>query len=575
MRILLILFVILKIINLNAVPVNCQSLWHNGFPQEPGLNQMHCEEVSSIEGGKFKVFRYDDGFTNDAKEVSLIENLKTALLDSITTYKQFGKLNKIYVIYLNGVSDDNPFANATTFHQGFYGYEACPIIVYKKALTIKPEFQKQMMAHEVFHCFEAFNFEKQYHKPGSNFAENQEIVNWWAEGGAEFFSNVVYPTYNYEYENTISYDQNLSLHKQSNKYSTSAFFQSFANNSYTGPQEIINFFKMYLPSSGDGDDQQNGLSKYYLMYYIFHKFAGDYSTKTILDSSSVGNIPVSFIENYQSETVEKNNKTYTYDLKSFTLKTKLLAFEPDGLYKIRLMTSHELNDTQASYRKKESINPDWIQFYNTVPLEVDTNCADNKTKYEFLFTNTMPTPDMKNVSIEIEYKETPCLCKDLVPFDPCLYGKWQLNRDSFDIVMKNIQNANQNVEYIGSFGNMFMEIKQDKSYYVLNDEFGFNYIASPNDKPIPTKHIFGGELLAKVGAIDKETICLKNGDSSMYTDTEIIVNGDQFSTSTPMPFSGGQVKFFCNGSSVRMISNLPIGPGGSTIEQELIYDKIQ
>ena len=78
----------------------------------------------------------------------------------------------------------------------------------------------QAIAHEAFHCFQDWNFDRPAYNNNA----------WWLEGSAEFFSNVVYQDKNNEYVYLEDFDDhsiNKSLLQMD--YENFLFFQYLAN----------------------------------------------------------------------------------------------------------------------------------------------------------------------------------------------------------------------------------------------------------------------------------------------------------------------------------------------------------
>jgi hypothetical protein len=129
--------------------------------------------------------------------------------------------------------------------------ESCSVFIYPASLGDTVAGFQQVIAHELFHCFQAFNFDVR----GSYLAYPASA--WWVEGSATYFSNVAYPAVNLEWEHTGEFDsrsRTVALTQMS--YEATFFFQHLGNT--IGNKAIIGLLDT-LPVGGDEASHQAAL----------------------------------------------------------------------------------------------------------------------------------------------------------------------------------------------------------------------------------------------------------------------------------------------------------------------------
>src|SRR6185503_4641169 len=139
-----------------------------------------------------------------------------------------------------------------------------------------------LVAHDMFHCFQNQNLV--YHPV--DYAANQ----WWVEGTAVYFSNVVYPNVNVEYQFSSAFDAgyvNRSLFEMA--YENFIFFQYLGGVANNGA--IIGLIQD-MPRAGGVSAQRAYMAGYPGMDELFHEFAQAYLNGEIRDTSGPP-VPVS------------------------------------------------------------------------------------------------------------------------------------------------------------------------------------------------------------------------------------------------------------------------------------------
>ncbi len=151
-------------------------------------------------------------------------------------------------------------------------------VVQMAASTLRPpSYHKQVLAHELFHCF-------QFKQTGEAvWSAAGSAGDWWFEGTAEYFSNVVYPRANNEYQFLDALRELEPGHAVVDlSYEAFAFFQHFANRE--GNPAVVEFMQTMPPASGRGT-QIAAASAWPGMDELFHDYARAFVSDGIIDSS--------------------------------------------------------------------------------------------------------------------------------------------------------------------------------------------------------------------------------------------------------------------------------------------------
>ena len=212
-----------------AAQQDCRDLYAKGFP--PG-SSAECFVVKETESGSstIQVFLpaadqpegYDPAFADAALQ---------AVLDSLGTYSALeipGRsvvMKDIQVVFsLLDSARGTTLATVPTDP----GQEPCQIILFPLAMAISnpddPSAFQQTVAHEVFHCFQVWNYPA--------LAQNAlwSVQDWWGESTATYFSNVVYPGVNEEWGWIEDWNYNSGATPLVfGSYDNFGFFQYLAN----------------------------------------------------------------------------------------------------------------------------------------------------------------------------------------------------------------------------------------------------------------------------------------------------------------------------------------------------------
>lgn len=257
----------------------CDRIVRQDLPSPADLDGpcYHRREWTNRHGGINHRIYYPADWETDPSGLRRVLTAAVAIDWSLDTYVRQGRGGSIYLIFSTGLYSEERRAEGFV---GEYTDDWCSITLLDPAYGLDEDEFKQTVAHEVFHCFQAWNARPQYEH---FLAGNRDITAWWIEGTAEFFSNVAYPHTNAEWSRIDRFDvasaDNPIL---SMAYESTVFFQYMANR--WGNNAVVNLMGQ-LPDSGDSYDQASRLAGFMDMQNLFHDFAEDYLDQKIRDTS--------------------------------------------------------------------------------------------------------------------------------------------------------------------------------------------------------------------------------------------------------------------------------------------------
>ncbi len=377
----------------------CATLYQEGFPEDSTAT---CFEYNVVEvaGREYRLYIPVDLTTSDNRMLQaydILEGIPTAV-NTFLTYGDMPSADLVFTLLEDQVISST---QAVTWMESSGG--RCQIAIFPAFGNIAdPEQAKQVIAHELFHCLQYRNYyEKTILRSG----------NWWAEGTAEFFSNVAYPTANAEHEFLLAFSaESLESSLVKIDYPSWLFFQFLANQS--GNQAVMNLIEL-MPESGGVGAQLTALAAYPDIANLFHEFGKAYVEKTIQDAGG-GNLPPSIMVNRRIIRLETTDD-YTIPVGDFVLERYLLVFPED--------TFHTLSDNFDSsvtvkVRPNTSRSADWMDMPETMIA-----CEDR----QFVWLGTSARGDggeqTYTLTDEVEDRDIEC--------DRCLVGNWRMNNDSF------------------------------------------------------------------------------------------------------------------------------------------------
>jgi len=385
----------------------CQNLWITGFKDGSALV---CFEYVTVNVGTTRLSIYFPAFwsTSDPRRAYL-SLAAEAMQDSAKIYNAYrGDMQSVRLVFTElGSSTSSPKKDPTIWAAAAQdkGDSGCMVGVYPYATSQGADDFKQAIAHEMFHCFQISFLYPQAYKVKSSYND------WWVESSADFFSNLVYPTTNYEWGNLPAFDVNMKSNNLFHgSYENSAFFQFLANNAGISIPVIVDLLES-MPKSGGFAEQQAALAAFPDIANLWHKFGKEYIDAKIIDTSAEA-LPLSPSPNaYFSYGLGPKKDTFT--VKPFMITRPLLVFEKENKFSLA---------ASASGAGQHSMRPGWAPGeWSSPPAEIFSGC--DSSPYLLLLTSAAAGDVTYNLDLSVNGESSPGC-------DRCLVGKWLLENDS-------------------------------------------------------------------------------------------------------------------------------------------------
>ena len=405
---------------------DCAALWANGFP--PGSDaKCFLYKEATVGSSKVHVFypitTLPKGFTTAYADAAF-----QAVVDALKKYAGLAVpgrptvLKNIQVVFSLLPGKTGGMAVTPTEP----GHDPCQIILFPLAIEDN-EIRKakvsggpggppashaafqQNVAHEVFHCFQIWNF------PALSFEATWDVQDWWAESTAEYFSNVVYPTVDNEWrfmETWLSDSGSVPLFEES--YENFAFFQYVGNQQ--GNNGVLSLIDHLTPAAqGDEDAQAVRLASFPGIQALFDGYARDFMDGKIADASKkiFPSAPPLVLPPYQIGISQAG--TISLDAAPFTLVRYVLTFAPGHEYKLAATV-------QAGGGVHTSRPVEVAGAWGDLPASVKPACGP--TEYYLVMTTTLAASGPYKIALKVAQG-------DSIGCDTCLVGTWDLNIPSF------------------------------------------------------------------------------------------------------------------------------------------------
>lgn len=404
--------------------VACSELWEDGFPESADAI---CFEYTSemFQGSRIRVFGPATPTlpwgSQSEYSAAAAQGVKDSLQRfgglSVTGQPPFlGDVDVVFTL------DDTPKADALAIVPfKFAGGSGCRMVIYPMSVVdnekkkVSPQdfdVFKQTVAHEMFHCFTAWNFPDHWLYA---FKGGYEILDWWIEGAAEYFSNVVYPATNDEWFRGDSWRvRSATVPVVSMDYDNYGFFQYLGN--VLGNNGLLALLAK-TPLTGDEDGQAAALAAYPGMESLFDDYARAFMDGKILDTVGQGA--------YLQSTPVYVDPLHRLDITgpdSFSLATYPfvvtrygMVFKPEREYVLGPVVSGAAGLDAA--RLKDAPGA-----WGDLPQSVPAVCQEVRLYYLMTTTNALVSPFLVDLDL---------LTKEGAACDECLIGTWDLNVPSF------------------------------------------------------------------------------------------------------------------------------------------------
>jgi hypothetical protein len=393
---------------------DCAALYEKGFPAGSGLKCLLYKE-GGISGQLLRVF-----YPIPSVPLDYADQAYDGMMQAFQTYStlkpngaapQMKGADLLFVL-LPEIEDPTTLAMVPTTGSD----DRCLIVVYLGAIQENETGKSapddyghflQTIAHEMFHCFQTWNYPAQ--------ADGTwKVQDWWGEGTAEFFSNVVYPKVNSEWSWTGTFSYHSS-HRPLTEldYDNFVFFQYLADEQ--GLNAVLNLIGA-MPSTGNEADQAAALSKLSGMDALFHKFGQAFLDGQIIDSSgsAVPTLPAYVLP--EDVITVKEAQIRLLGGEPFVLKRYALVFPQGYRYTVAQIDKSKAPATASS--RIDLSNSAW----GDLPEQVLTACSP--VTYLQLVTTTQAGSGEAAVEVSLTPQEE-------LACDNCLIGTWDLDTPSF------------------------------------------------------------------------------------------------------------------------------------------------
>jgi hypothetical protein len=436
----------------------CEDLYTAGFPPDQDII---CYLVAQAPMGAEGVdVYYPADWASDPGSKAFADAAKTAVLDAWKTYKPFGTMGSVGVVFAMLQSGG---ASSLAEVPSESGDVSCLIVIYPLALTkYTPggsgasgiDGFKQTVAHEMFHCFQGWNYPEHF--------DDWSAQRWWGEGSAEYFSNLVYPAVNKEW-NRFPYfiykSANQSIFQMA--YENTLFFQFLEKK--IQPQGLISLFHL-LPTGQPHLAHMKMLSEYAGMSDYWHEFGRAIIDQKLVDTSGAA-IPASWLPDYWTDKVGIL-ATQAYDLpaRDFVLTRYDVALGGGLGYHLQAGTS----DDEVLPAARPIVAPPWTG----VKIDRDAGCA----RYAVLVTSlgTSGVPRTFKIDAVVDQPNQGGVC------DTCVLGRWRMSHQSYSDIFQTVTQGAEAlpVDNLLTSGDLELEARSDGTLLAEALPFGVQTIGS-------------------------------------------------------------------------------------------------
>lgn len=422
----------------------CAGLEDEGFDAVID-SEATCYLYREIQQGAYRYRVYYPAWWKDEPDkLSWVDDTMSALQDSAEVYTQLGDLEDINIVFSPVQPDD--LQNTLAYRTPVAEDQPCPITILPKGLGGGTDRYQQTLAHEIFHCFQAWNM-----------TENSgDTGEWWEEGSAEYFSNVVFPSTNDEhrflddYHNWAPYNTWFEF-----SYENFLLFQYLGNQ--LGNETVIQLLQE-TSAKGGIPAQQQYLTDYPNLHNLFQNFVVATLSTGIPDTSGeMITYPSAVVRPLRNITTETRE---VFPIEPFAAGRFGISYQEQKLYLQQVEI--EENILHASAPNPDRRDP---AAWGDLPEEVRSFCEEDHIYV--LAATTLNSAGTLAVEVT-EVQEASC--------DPCLLGTWQVDNDSFT---RSLEEAMNDAAAEADTGDPSIQVQQVTGEMTLSfNEKGRMHLAS-------------------------------------------------------------------------------------------------
>ena len=379
---------------------NCnQLLWPHVSPEDPNLNECTLFLTEQVNGVTVNIAHYARGWTDTTNTTNLLASIQQSAYDSINAYQKF---TTVPDLTFNVVATN---LDATTQASGWIPQlgTSCAISVYPNALAASGDNQKQLLAHEIYHCVQALMLRAPtptWDNDGSEYAP----YDWWLDGSADYMSNIVYPKNNLEYRWEQLFDPSKRIFRQS--YAASIFFQWMESTGTPGDGSTVNDFIADQSFTRSYIDERNRLAGRSDFNDLFLGFMEADKDDDIEDTDQLNTVPeLGLVWSVLTSPELNPTATFEIDMKTFTGNESVISLDQGQTVSI----SYDTAQDQLVMVYKTETDTDWSPVPNdpSSALSLDVPCGDTGMAVTFL---TISTDAVSTASAVITVTQTDVDC---------------------------------------------------------------------------------------------------------------------------------------------------------------------
>jgi len=542
---------------------NCAELWGAGFPHpEHQRERFDCQEYRGSGTSDGVVELYYPAEVDPIAQAEHLSAIAEGLGTSVERYRTLGRMPKITAVWskypaFRDVDGSTTYAEA--FIDRFAGIEGCPVIIYPVAQSWSRDNLKQLIAHELFHCFQKIHYPTQ-----ASLANNSGVGLWWVEGTAQFFSNWVYPSVNLEYSNMFDpYQPTQPLTQQSFGYGNVHFFQSYFNQSGHDASSLL-AFSSGMPTTA-GASQEQALAAVSEVGQKFHRFAEEMVTASLIDSDG-REAPLAPVEPASALTITTaEHQEHEHSVIPFTIFPIRLNVPMKGRYRLSIRLPE---GARASF--KHADESEW----RPLPPTLETPC-DLDERYDLLITSSRPEMTFQTARLTVDREEKmDCPCDVAArPTHACLFGTWTLDHESVRQFVE--RTMGPRTTFLGSEGDVRMTFTPDGEVRWNVSGWTIRAILQMGRKQAKWTSVSNGLVRSQYSNQGTGTVCSATQETTLSTMATIEMDGHVITQPNPAPVDGlGRLfTYECSGDQLIYREAIGVGPGGSNMRFDYVLHR--
>ncbi|MEX0663348.1 MAG: hypothetical protein WD598_01105 [Acidimicrobiia bacterium] len=357
----------------------CRSLFP-GFEDDTPAGRCHPVDEIVIDDATVRVYVHED--VADAPDAEVRERTADAVQRSFLEYTLLGVMPPVDIVVVPELSVD-AYAESGPDDRG-----TCVTFVSRSTYR-RDRLYRHTLAHELFHCF-------QFKQLGIEIWDAEdEGGEWWVEGTAEYFANVVYPDDNLEREYLAFLRSSEPRHSLVDvSVGAYVFFQHFANRH--GNPAVVEFMQT-MPATGGRADQMATAAAWPGMDELFHDYARAFLSDEIVDANGA-TIPVrARQETRGSYVIDREQEVFEFDdLEPFEIHRLRMRFESRHTFDLDYLESAGVRSAAQEPRAPWEELPDPVETcdeHRFLRLLMTTTANDAQSAKLDVLTATASDPD--------------------------------------------------------------------------------------------------------------------------------------------------------------------------------------